>query len=361
MLHHLNLPACGNRMNAILAFQRRVLAFACNARTTLPLTQNALRSEFGNQIGDWIRRKTSFCTQLEGLIKHVQSAPGAGARILAAFDHDVVFVDHLNDSNYQFHYHTVLTDADRQAATEVMKSFYGLLSDNGFPSTIHGAGQDTFDRNAWMSAFWTANPELNVCPACDGQRPDCIDGRIRADADHFLPKSHYPFLSVHPQNLVPVCLECNRIVKRDADPIDDQQNEPLLHTFHPYARPAIAETNVLFCRDHAGAPKVRIEDKHGMPSRRVKGLNRVLRLEDRWRGRGKGAQESVIETVRGLARRFRRHHFPRSSQKLRSELQEARDETEKQFGRQPNALIRFSYLEFVLSDANEFSELLTEW
>jgi HNH endonuclease. len=65
-----------------------------------------------------------------------------------------------------------------------------------------------------------ALPAQGVCPLC-GQR-------VVSTLDHYLPKAHYPLLSVVPNNLVAACSECNK-AKLDSVPIcaEDQ-------TLHPY-------------------------------------------------------------------------------------------------------------------------------
>ncbi|MDR2000114.1 MAG: HNH endonuclease [Zoogloeaceae bacterium] len=45
-------------------------------------------------------------------------------------------------------------------------------------------------------------PEHGICPLC-GQR-------VVASVDHYLPKSHYPQLTLTPINLVPACSDCNK-------------------------------------------------------------------------------------------------------------------------------------------------------
>lgn len=44
--------------------------------------------------------------------------------------------------------------------------------------------------------------ELDVCPICGVSDATTLD--------HYLPKSEYPILAVTPNNLIPVCIECNK-------------------------------------------------------------------------------------------------------------------------------------------------------
>ncbi|MEH6456891.1 MAG: hypothetical protein V7749_11245 [Cocleimonas sp.] len=53
------------------------------------------------------------------------------------------------------------------------------------------------------------------------------------DQDHYLAKSRYPFAAANIRNLVPMCIQCNRIHKNATDIIQDE-NLNRKHAFDPY-------------------------------------------------------------------------------------------------------------------------------
>nr|WP_300808368.1 HNH endonuclease domain-containing protein [uncultured Acetatifactor sp.] len=61
---------------------------------------------------------------------------------------------------------------------------------------------------------------LEVCPYCNRQYITSfqVSGKqhVTADLDHFYPQSLFPLLALSLYNLVPVCLVCNRMVKKDS-------------------------------------------------------------------------------------------------------------------------------------------------
>lgn len=63
-------------------------------------------------------------------------------------------------------------------------------------------------------------PEHGICPLC-GQR-------VVASLDHYLPKSHYPQLTLTPINLVPACSDCNKSKLAQAPQNAQEQS------LHPY-------------------------------------------------------------------------------------------------------------------------------
>jgi hypothetical protein len=230
MLHQINAPLCNQEMERIVQFQYQVLTFACNPDGPLELTEQVLQETFGADIGSWLYRKPTIRQHLTNWITYTHNHPDAAQQILSAFNNDIGFLDHLDDPDFRFCYHTLLDEA-KQIVRPLLIAFYENLLRNGFPQCVHG-NAEILDRDAFIAAFWEANPKLVVCPACDCPRSSKIDDKVYADADHFLPKSDYPFLSVHPANLVPLCLDCNRLFKRDQDPIDVHNDAPLINTFH---------------------------------------------------------------------------------------------------------------------------------
>jgi len=71
---------------------------------------------------------------------------------------------------------------------------------------------------------------LPVCPYCDGTMRTL-------QIDHVLPKSLYPCLSCHPDNLAPVCGDCNSVhVKGNKAPLTPTVAEVVNEWFHPYLR-----------------------------------------------------------------------------------------------------------------------------
>jgi hypothetical protein len=328
-------------LERIQQFQRQVLGFACNPEVTLPLTEEALQVALGDDNGAWFwgqLHKQKGVSKGEDkplkawliqLINHIHKLENLevnlGQTILEAFDHDITFHQHIDDDKYLFHY-WMLDSTTQSFLQKLMEGFYTELLMTGFPPSIHGQNQ-RFDRDAFVAAFWQANSELKTCPACDGDKPPTIDTKVYADADHFLPKSKYPFLSLHIANLVPTCVYCNRSFKRDTEPITYiREVDPLgindglmLCSFFPYLRSAIGGVREIF--DENGFPKreeplttpicleisdrtdaigmrsVTIIDTEGMPSERVKKLNNVWKLERRWPSMLSDEVDSIVQII----------------------------------------------------------------
>lgn len=78
---------------------------------------------------------------------------------------------------------------------------------------------DIFD-DEWSDYSFIMESAIRVCPYCNRQYITPVysdNGKMRADIDHFLPKSKYPYFSMSLYNLIPVCKSCNQSLKRDKE------------------------------------------------------------------------------------------------------------------------------------------------
>ncbi|RPE13454.1 hypothetical protein EGT74_08015 [Chitinophaga lutea] len=92
--------------------------------------------------------------------------------------------------------------------------------------------------------------ESEVCPFCG--IADIMTSRLsKRDAfDHYLPKDIYPFNSINPNNLAPICKTCNSSYKLAKSPIQDKSGKKR-KAFYPFAIKAVKlEINAQFtCKD----------------------------------------------------------------------------------------------------------------
>ncbi|BAY33702.1 hypothetical protein NIES2107_56030 [Nostoc carneum NIES-2107] len=371
MFHKINFPSCVNQLERIVLFQRKLLNFACSSSASLPITESQLKTEFGNDIGEWLwnklcpkrksgnKGKSKLHKALEKVIRYLARHSTMSAKIMDAFDHDIQFHQYLNDPNFKFKYRGELSLTVQKIVKGLLAAFYTDLLASGFPSIIHGQTQ-TFNRDKFISSFWSANSKLEVCPACDRPRSPKVDNKVYSDADHFFPKSIYPFLSVHYANLVPLCLDCNRSMKGDRDPIDDLSKEPLVNTFHPYTNPAISQVDVIVSRDQVGKRQVKIEDKVGMPSRRVASLNRVFKLEKQWLDHLNYVVKSIVESVMEDKRNLIRRGLTLTLEDLKDDLEDKLKEDMAKLGEKHYYVMQCSYLRYTLTNNQELTELLAE-
>lgn len=121
--------------------------------------------------------------------------------------------------------------------------YYGLdsIQHDIFPNRGNGGRNENYTRQDFLKAFRRENAALQVCPICDNAAFLTIssDDHIHSDIEHFLPKSIYPHLSVHPLNLIPICKLCNQSLKGDEDPFrpDPDKGHPERYRLEDIALP----------------------------------------------------------------------------------------------------------------------------
>lgn len=357
MLHPIS-PVLVEPLRAVLAFERSVLEFAC--RSDLAITQPAqgkprfqrgqIDSHFGAS-ADWVWSHTSLCSPVDAVHKAVQGNPGYRQQVLAAFDNDVAFDQHIDDHGFQFAVRR-LPAALLGPVKALLVLFYDLLSaDGGFAAAVTGSKE--VSRDALVQAFWSGNPDLKVCPACDGKRPDSLNGRVYGHCDHHFPKGIHPALSIHPLNLVPICAECNASFKLERDATE---KSCLAEMFLPYRRPAFGPARAVVSRTASGAIIVSIEDEPGAPPTRVEALDHVYQLLGRWHGRlHEYAKASIQNNLRRQLTKWRAAPGAEADQ-----FRDQRDCLRLDRGRVPDAILSEAYCEFAAGDADECQALVSQ-
>lgn len=344
-------------MRSIYRLQYKVLAFACKPKSAPPFDdQTIFIRRFGHLWGAWLFERVSlsekFRTALINLIRHIDGDTSKRQVILQAFLNDTQFHRKLNAPSFNFHRN--LDQDTRALLKELMELFYDYLLDTGFPD-ISTSSATKFSRKDFRKAFWAANADLDLCPACDGARPPSISGVVQSENDHFFPKSAYPFLAVHFSNLLPMCKYCNQSFKKTIDPIDDHDNQPLARSFFPYEMPANELMEIAVSRANSGERDVSIEAKDTKDRIRAKNLDRLLSLQLRWK-------DELEHTIKRLIEDLSEHHRLSQPQPdsflclLQGKLNYSK---QKQGLRNGNLLI-VSYLEFAIHDTGEMRALQKE-
>ncbi|HKP04753.1 MAG TPA: hypothetical protein VJU77_15480 [Chthoniobacterales bacterium] len=367
MLHRIQLcPHCEKILMAVLRLQEAILVYAC-ASASVWLPSVADFPTMAPSAAQWFIGKlqrgaklTKFGTALKALFDHVRDDPLGGQEIVEAFQNDVKFPSSVDDPVFEFQFALRLDAATQKVVKELMVLFYETLAGANFPSAVHGEPED-FTRDLLLEGFERANPKLQVCPACDGQKPSKIEAKLLADADHYLPKSLYPFLAVHPGNLVPVCLECNQRIKGDTDPVLDHATTPLANIFLPYVVPASEHLELCIRRDGGKGLAIEFHDRSAPGSRRVESLQAIFALDKRWPGRLDGQKDSVVDALMAAGERRRDAGEEVSEQVLESLLTTSPREAERYTGRSPFFLLKRSYQEFALHDPAEKLGLIAQF
>lgn len=112
--------------------------------------------------------------------------------------------------------HDILAAAELFAAQSVLGAWCDLpRARHGHREAIiagslsKGALMDLYDESVVRSKGIPRQIYDQILVAAQGRCPYCADIGTARTLDHYLPKSKFPQFSVHPQNLVPACRDCN--------------------------------------------------------------------------------------------------------------------------------------------------------
>jgi hypothetical protein len=344
MLHRIN-PAAEAELRSVVAFQRKVLTFARSPALTVPLNRGEVDAHFDTQ-ADWFWRHKSLHDPVTKLNAAVRAAPALAIELLTTFDNDVAFDAHLDDPAYAFACCRLRADV-KDLVGDVLVSFYDLLgSKGGFPTEITGG--DVLTRDVFVQEFWRLNSELKVCPACDGPRPDRTK-KIHAQCDHHFPKSIHAALSIHPKNLVPICLECNLTFKGERDA---NEKAGLSEMFLPYAREAFGPLAIKAFRDGHGELEVQMSDGGAANTKRIESLDHILQLRERWTSRlSDRVSVPIVNALRQQARTAERRGDSAADRLMNVTAQ--REGFRKARGKQHDSILSEAYCAMLEADAGE--------
>lgn len=351
------------RIQRLIEIQNALIEFICDPDNPLDdveqaeLKQKVAWSCSDQAIAAWINRSSSIRALIAPIVEYLVNHPGARQQLKDAFGHDFSFHEHKDDETFSFAFRQ-LDENLKSLLKSLMVFMYENLGGSGYSKSLM---QDSiaFKRGDFILLWEEQNSSLNVCPACDGKAPDLIGGKRESDVDHFLPKSKYPLLALHPHNLVPICIECNQRIKSDIDPIEYKGVASLTNGFLPYnTADTISLIDVTCERDDAGAMYVMITAKDNAHAIRAISLNLVFALEERWSGRIDEVKKEVIDGLREATYGFQRiiQYEEIDSEQYVKEILESTIKY-AEFGSRPNRVIYQSYIRFSLADDVEVSEL----
>ena len=349
MLHKLNIPSCRSHLEWIVQLQQTLLAGLTNpALTPAGVTVAWVIAQWPGLDERWIINFCSRKDEITGLrqpmLAHMRTIAAFPANLkqelLAAFDNDQLFPQAFANPP-QAHVLCGLAflpdDAMGSAVRGLLETFYSptFYRSIGYRIPQPDNSLIDFDKTAFVERFDGENPNVQVCPYCDGSREG-------AQVDHFYPKSDYPALSCHPLNLIPICSGCNSTSNKGSKlPLTLGAGSPTAEWLHPYLRPASGTLEVRFETSTEGVvpalfsadPQVQV---------RLHNLEQLLNLKKRWRS---ALQRHIQATQNKIRVYFTKAGRALTRDELITKLQDLAANAECEIGLLPFCLIEMHYLQ----------------
>jgi len=211
----------------------------------------------------------------------------------------------------------------RMAARKFWLSFYNSLRGAGFPAALIGSNEPQgFTDQMFLHSFLEVNQSLCVCPVCDTTAYFTIIQRekgpeVYTDIDHYLPKSKYPHLSIHPFNLVPLCHNCNSGTKGEYDPLGGEEDphtkiigirHKLEDIWLPYRHKGLSGSLYISVAEHGkelSFDAFALKPNATLPSQLpaiIDVLERVYKIPQRWKERMEEIGDKLFRRMRDYSR-----------------------------------------------------------
>lgn len=301
MLLKVNKPTCHRDLDRITIFIGKILKYS--AKTKRPFDRWDFENCFG-EAGMWLMsiNKDTVKKGFDGLFSRT---PDECNKMQRAFYNDIKFAITPAKDCFEFQV-PQLGDELRKTLTGFLVPFYNyILGEIGFkkikflkaiPLTRKDVRRTYIEKNS--SNYW-------VCPACLGEihlldiREENNVSPIKdscTDIEHYMPKSIYPALVVSSDNLIPICKECNQVIKSDENPIEKNEVGCLNNIFLPYRDSGMDQIEVQI-RGTAGNRQIKIEAKDSANvymRNKANNFKRIYKLEEQWTPRLEHIHKNIV-------------------------------------------------------------------
>ncbi len=232
MLHPVPDSTKRRRLLRVVALQRRLILRLCGLTAGAAVDRSWLEGVWHELPPEWIERFWSLDKGKRAeWIKTLAAASPLDKQRLADICREELRFKVLWQSGGGVTMHKVdwaqKTSKTFSAANSLLKSFYAPLLYDGEGYRL---GSETLAKSHYLAGITPA--ARKVCPYCDNFLQ-------KTELDHFLPKDEFPFLSCHPDNLIPSCPDSNSGSHKGIGvPLDWDAADQAANWFHPRWRSA---------------------------------------------------------------------------------------------------------------------------
>lgn len=355
MLHRINLPACTQHLEWVVQLQGHLLRNLCDANLcAMSVTVDWVKAQRPDLGAKWTERFCGWSKEDKSILDRMQAVAA-----LPSIDKQTLLTHYELNLRYPEAFDaalppppatTPLPDGLSADAASAYRNFFDLFyaptfyRDKGYPIAAADLNGRAFTKDRYLEAYRASNPNMKVCPICDGS----MDG---AELDHWLAKKHLPELNCHPQNLVEICSYCNsRTNKGEKLALDARAADPFGNWFHPHLRSAVGQSEI---KVEHGKPRLASDDP--VVQRRLDTFSGLMNLTRRW----KAEYHIQFKGIQQRVRNHRRRGTTFDENGLMSQLESWKTDAEAEQGIQPHKLLQTALLSLAMDrSSHAFHELL---
>ena len=356
MLHSINLSACTQHLGWVVQLQGDLLRALCDpAIAAGDVTVDWVKARRADIGPAWVERFCTWSKEKKSVLDRMRGVAGLPAvdkqSLVAHYERNLRYPDAFNAALPAPPATTPLKDRLSANGATAFCDFFELFYSpifyrkKGYPIVAPDLNGKPFTKDRYLAACHAANPDMKVCPLCDGS----MDG---AELDHWLVQKHLPELNCHPQNLLEVCGACNsRTNKGEKLAMDKVPAAPFDNWFHPHLRPAVG---LFAVKIQHGKPTLVSDDP--VIQGRLDSFNGLINLSKRWTDEYRNQCKRIEQRIR----HHRRRGIAFDEKKLRAKLESWKTDAEGERGIGYYKLLETSLLSLSLLDRTDiFIEFLT--
>lgn len=357
MLHKVKIGSYRPALEKSVEIQRRLIEVSCDPNYNgLSLTKTAILSIFTEKpVFAWVSEllemqagDNTSKTILDSL-QYISNSSHKNS-ILQWYRESFNFVSHFppTSSYLIWSENSNIPPAEWGDLRLILEKFYSLLQSKGLPFRQDGVPtskkKERLNRKKLVDLFKSEN-NSGLCSLCEGA---IKNPRV----DHWISVSEFPSLSLFPENLFPICHDCNSDYKT-SKPVYEMTSSPFENWFHPFLFPACDELELNYENF-----RVVLNAKTQIHQSKVDKLDELVKLSERWTDEFQNQKEMYQRDIR----RKKKLKKNRNGLNIISVLEEIKEylEIEQTEEREAFFLVRELILKDITKDQDSINAFIDE-
>lgn len=236
---------------------------------------------------------------------------------------------------------------DERKRQIVLKAVQNLLQEFYAPLFYKNEGFPNPDGSQFhKDVFICRSPK--VCPYTDNKPQD-------TKLDHFFPKESFPFLSCHPDNLIPCSTDPNSVGRKGSKlPFDKDETDQAQNWFHPKFRSAWKTFKLTFDSESSCGPKANFVANTEQDQPRLDNMAEMFDLVEFW---SRDLDDELQLVASEIETEFRHECTVPSTALVRKKMQRLVESKRARIGHDPLAIVHSEFYTHILRTPSLFSQL----
>lgn len=273
MLHPVPDSSQRRRLLRVVVLQLRLVRNLCALPAGSSVDLAWLRGVWRRLDGEWVRRFWENDTgKREAWINVVAASTASEKReMLEIATEQLRFRELWSAAPSVRMRHVNWNQNPFKSMNALLKSFYSPLF---YQNEGYKMGTSTFHKEIFLRGIPSC--QRKVCPYCDNYLQ-------KTELDHFLPKDDFPFLSCHPDNLIPSCHDSNSgSHKGTTVPLKWDEHDQADTWFHPRLRSGNGRIKVKITETPERTLVAEVAPIYASDAARVTNLDNTFHISHFW-------------------------------------------------------------------------------